>query len=153
MIDKNQYNEFYNEIASFDWNSVNDVSDFLIHKCGIDPLPHMYYVPANYRAKDKLCTDTGLHSGIEIIYERAFMDCTGIEKVVIPASVDKVCEFVFKGCTNLKTVRIEGQFTKVDALAFCFLENIRFYINSKNEDMIRLFQDTLHYDVTVVRGK
>lgn len=152
MIDKNQWNEFYNAVAEFDWNNINDVTAFLLHSCQIDPLIYMYYVPANYRKKDDSLIELELHEGIETIYERAFMDCSNLTKVVIPASCDKVHEFVFKGCTNLQTVYIRGAKTKVDPLAFCFLDNIKFFINKNNEDMISLFGDTLKYNVHVVRG-
>ena len=152
MIDKNQWNEFYNAVADFDWQNINDVTSFLMDKCEIDPLPYMYYVPANYRRKDTTLTHLELHDGIEIVYERAFMDCLNLETVIINPSCSKVDEFVFKGCENLKTVHIKGARTKVDPLAFCFLDNIEFIINKNNEDMISLFKDTLKYNVRVVRG-
>ena len=59
MIDNNQWNEFYNTLADFDWNNVSDVTDFLVHTCDIDPLPYMYYVPANYRRDEAFygCND------------------------------------------------------------------------------------------------
>lgn len=152
MIDKNQWNEFYNTLANFDWNNINDVTSFLIHDCGIDPLPYMYYVPANYRRKDPIITNLELHDGIEMIYERAFMDCPNLETVIINPSCSRVHEFVFKGCENIKTVHIKGAKTMVDPLAFCFLDNIEFFINKNNEDMVSLFGDTLKYNVHIVRG-
>lgn len=152
MIDNNQWNEFYNTLADFDWNNINDVTDFLVHMCGIDPLPYMYYVPANYRRKDASITTLEIHDGIEIIYERAFMDCPNLETVTINPSCSRVHEYVFKGCTNLRKVHILGAKTRIDPLAFCFLDNIEFYINRYNEDMISLFRDTLKYDVHVMRG-
>lgn len=152
MIDKNQWNEFYNAVAEFDWNNVNDVTAFLMNKCGIDPLPYMYYVPANYRKNDASITTLEIHDGIEMIYERAFMDCSNLETVIINPSCNRVHEYVFKGCKNLRKVHIQGAKTKIDPLAFCFLDNIEFYINRYNEDMISLFADTLNYTVHVMRG-
>jgi hypothetical protein len=152
MIDKNQWNEFYNAVAEFGWNTISDVTEFLRLRCQIDPLPYMNYVPPYYREKDNSLTELILHEGIETIYERAFMDCHNLTKVVLPASCDKVQEFVFKGCTNLRTVHIRGAKTNVDPLAFCFLDNIEFFINKNNEDMISLFSDTLKYNVHVIRG-
>lgn len=152
MVDKNQWNEFYNTLAEFDWNNISDVTDFLMHACGIDPLPYMYYVPANYRRKDASITTLKIHDGIEMIYERAFMDCPNLETVIINPSCNRVHEYVFKGCTNLRKVHILGAKTRIDPLAFCFLDNIEFYINRYNEDMISLFQDTLKYNVHVMRG-
>lgn len=152
MIDGNKWNEFYNAVADFDWEHISDVTEFLIHTCNIDPLPYMYYVPANYRKGDSSLTELRLHENIEIIYERAFMDCQNLTKVIIPSNCEKVGEFVFKGCRNLKTIRIEGSTTVLDPLAICFLEDIRFFINKDNEHMLSLFGDTLKYDVHVIRG-
>ena len=152
MIDKNQWNEFYNTLAEFDWNNINDVTDFLVHTCDIDPLPYMYYVPANYRKKDTSIITLEIHDCIEVIYERAFMDCSNLETVIINPSCSKVHEYVFKGCTNLRKVHIRGAKTRIDPLAFCFLDNIEFYINRYNEYMISLFKDTLKYEVHVMRG-
>ncbi|GEM_PF-6057727 len=54
-------------------------------------------------------------SGIKIpstvtrIGDRAFYDCTGLEKVTIPGSVTEIGGGAFLGCRNLKEVTITGQ--------------------------------------------
>ena len=74
MIDNNQWNEFYNTLADFDWNNISDVTDFLVHTCDIDPLPF---------ADDDIL-EFIIPDHIKFIDYSAFRNCRRLSKVVIP---------------------------------------------------------------------
>ena len=47
-------------------------------------------------------------SGARILYEKAFRNCIALEKIVIPASVMEIHDYVFDGCTSLSEVYVES---------------------------------------------
>ena len=80
-----------------------------------------------------------LPEGLQVLGEGAFGQ-TGLESVVLPASIDTITPGVFHRCIALKSVTINGaiQFIDMNAFAECSaLEEIRFadLSNLKNIDM------------------
>ena len=54
---------------------------------------------------------------VEVIGNRAFCDCDGLESIIIPASVTSIGDNSFRDCTYLKSVKFEGS-TKIGTHAF-----------------------------------
>lgn len=62
--------------------------------------------------------------GVQVkkIGPRAFMDCTGLKKVIIPGSIDTIGDSAFFHCEDLAEVQIEDGTLKIEQWAFsnCF---------------------------------
>lgn len=43
--------------------------------------------------------------GVEVIDEGAFGECTALEKVALPDSLERIGKDVFRGCTRLREVK------------------------------------------------
>ena len=56
------------------------------------------------KAKDTSITSCEIHSGTVFIYNDAFLNCTALETVTIPANVKGIGTNAFKGCSALKEI-------------------------------------------------
>jgi len=66
--------------------------------------------------------------GVTRIGDRAFMNCTDLERVVIPSTVTEIGKGAFQGCGSLVEVIIEGPVTQIPDGAFSWcssLESVR----------------------------
>lgn len=68
-------------------------------------------IPSSITVDDKTMQVTA-------ITEYAFMNCTGLTKVVVPASVKSIGEMAFYGCTALEMVEVQGDLTEIPD--YCF---------------------------------
>ena len=55
---------------------------------------------------------------VKVIAQSAFMNCTGIENVVIPSSVDLIGKGAFYGCTGLKEITIPNGVGWIESRVF-----------------------------------
>ena len=120
MIDNKQWNEFYNTLADFDWNNINDVTDFLVHTCDIDPLPF---------ADDDIL-EFIIPDHIKFIDYSAFRNCRRLSKVVIPTSVQCIEDEVFHSCNDLEYVNYEGTIEQWNQI----YKGYRFWTRSRTFD-------------------
>ncbi len=54
-----------------------------------------------------------INEGTEIISEKAFEDCNGLEEILIPESVSEIGDGVFSGCWGLKTIKLPQAITRL----------------------------------------
>ena len=67
--------------------------------------------------------------GVTAIPARALQDCTYLETVILPESLESIGDYAFSGCKGLKTVEMKNNVTTVGSYAFqnCTgLENVTF---------------------------
>lgn len=55
---------------------------------------------------------------VSVIEQATFKDCTALEEVTIPATVECINSNLFSGCTALKVVNIPGSVESIRAFAF-----------------------------------
>ena len=65
-----------------------------------------------------MITDITIGRGITRIGNRAFVGCTGLERVTIPDSVESIGEYAFSRCTALAAISIPGNVLTVGSYAF-----------------------------------
>ena len=56
--------------------------------------------------------------GLEIIDKNAFLDCSGLTKVIIPEGVSRIEQYAFKGCSNLTDITFPQSLTQIHTEAF-----------------------------------
>lgn len=56
------------------------------------------------------------------LFHPAFRNCTSIESVILPDSIDCIVEYNFSGCTNLKSIQLSKSITSIEKGSF---ENCR----------------------------
>lgn len=71
---------------------------------------------------------------LELIGDRAFKNCTSIEKIIFPKSMKNISEDAFYGCTNLKEVE--------------FLGELEVYILERPQNILTCFKETKLEKVT-----
>lgn len=49
---------------------------------------------------------TKIKNGLKIIGKHAFYGCKSLEKIVIPSTIEKICEGAFMKCEKLKQIEI-----------------------------------------------
>lgn len=151
FVDNGDWNSFYASLSTYDMEHINDVTDFLITRCGIDPTSELKIIPYNYRRNDQTLTDLTISPKTIEIWDNAFRDCKNLRTIKFPSSVKSVKEFAFKGCTNIEEIYIQGEDTLIDVLAFTFVEDFTATINYKNERMIAMFEDIYRASVRAVK--
>ncbi|MCQ2565026.1 MAG: leucine-rich repeat domain-containing protein, partial [Clostridia bacterium] len=63
--------------------------------------------------------DFGTNSQITYIGRYAFENCTSLEEITLPSKLESICERLFIGCSNLKTVNYTGDvLTTIGQYAF-----------------------------------
>ena len=67
---------------------------------------------------------TVIPSSVEIIYDRAFEDFTGITDLVIPEGVKSIGMRAFGDCDGLKTIKLPSSIVEIKASAFAWCDNI-----------------------------
>ena len=67
---------------------------------------------------------TFIPSSVEIIYDRAFEDFTGITDLVIPEGVKSIGMRAFGDCDGLKTIKLPSSIVEIKASAFAWCDNI-----------------------------
>ena len=68
-------------------------------------------------------------TGLKKIETKAFEDCTSLEEINLPDSVESIGQAAFKGCTKISSIVIPNQVTYIDKYAFQLctgLSNISF---------------------------
>lgn len=65
-----------------------------------------------------MITDITIGRGITRIGNRAFVGCTGLERVTIPETVESIGEYAFSRCTALAAISIPGNVLTVGSYAF-----------------------------------
>lgn len=63
-------------------------------------------------------------TGLELIFEKAFENCTGLTSVKIPEGVRYIYNYAFSGCSNIKTLTIPKSIKAICAGAFDNLKNL-----------------------------
>lgn len=71
------------------------------------------------------CKDTTIPAGIVEIGENAFLNCTGLERLIIPEGVRIIGHGAFQGCTNLTSVSLPKTLERIVYSAFSGCESLR----------------------------
>lgn len=69
-------------------------------------------------------TEAVIFDGVKEIDDRTFADCTDLETVVIPESVECIGRKAFSGCKSLREINLPKSLREIKAEAFCGCENI-----------------------------
>ncbi len=62
--------------------------------------------------------------GVTALPKNAFHEATNLEKVVLPANLQKISENAFNGCTSLTSVNVPDTVTSIDSYAFMDCEKL-----------------------------
>jgi hypothetical protein len=77
-----------------------------------------------------------IDEGIEVIGERAFLECRNLKSVVIPKSVMRIGKDAFSGCVNLASVVIPESVAEISEQAFICCSSITSLIISEGVNII-----------------
>ena len=67
------------------------------------------------------CANTKIYEGVNEIAKYAFVGCTGLTKLSIPASVEKIAEDAFIGSTNITSITVAKENTCYTAVGNCLI--------------------------------
>ena len=73
---------------------------------------------AFYGNTDITALDFSQASGLSAIGDGAFCECSSLQNVVIPSTVNSIAEMAFQDCTALETIRFDAQVSKIDRQMF-----------------------------------
>ena len=102
-----------------------------------------------------------IEDGIEVIDERAFLDCRNLKSVVIPESVKDIAAEAFCGCSDLKSISIpksvkwigEGAFLNCSSLGIVSIpEGVERISSSTFYDCVRLTSIKIPQGVKRING-
>lgn len=65
-----------------------------------------------------LVKSINIEDGIEVIAERAFLECRNLKTVLIPATLTEIGREAFSGCCSLVSLMIPAGVTKIGSNAF-----------------------------------
>ena len=63
-------------------------------------------------------TGVRLSKSLKAIPQSVFLNCDGIESVIIPDGVTEISKYAFSGCTSLKAISVPKALYVVDLYAF-----------------------------------
>lgn len=61
-----------------------------------------------------------LSEGIKYIYSDAFINCTELEEIILPASLKEIDAYAFRGCDKLSSIVVNEKITEVEYFASAF---------------------------------
>lgn len=75
------------------------------------------------------------NSKLEEIRSCAFWDCTSLEEIILPLSLDKIGDFVFYNCHSLKKIVIPASVVEMGSSVFmgCSRENLKIYCEANKK--------------------
>lgn len=129
LIESNNFVEVYEDLA-YDLEPgygtyEQMIGDFttLMLEAGIDPLPHMPYIPTAYLYGQNV-SYFGIPNHIDNIGSYAFQE-SDLEEIVIPSNISVIGIKAFCTCESLKRVTIENGCTIIGDHAFMYCDNLR----------------------------
>lgn len=76
-------------------------------------------------------TYDGMNYSVTAIGDHAFINCSGLTKVILPSTVVSINESAFEGCSGLKTIEIPVSVTQIGKYAFLNCSGLS-YVNIPN---------------------
>lgn len=86
--------------------------------------------------------------GIKEIPRYLFYNCTGLEKVVIPETVERIDNLAFSGCVNLSEVQFEGALKEIGPRAF---EDCEVLTSMQIPDTVELIENSAFKNCTALK--
>lgn len=129
LIDKNDFNDFYNHTEGVELHFIGGITRLLLDS-GIDPLTNLNYIPAAYlydcvvgetfnipshiKVIDQ-CAFSGteithieIPEGVQIIETQAFGWNDYLHTVILPKSLKQIEADTFEGCMRLHEIKYNG---------------------------------------------
>lgn len=108
LINNNEFDQFFTEAENRldleGWKLL--LQSF--QKANIDFLPYIHYIPENYLEGNKEVTEIKVPEGITNIRYGAFVECSNLQTIYLPNTLQKIELNVFAGCDLLKKVYYNG---------------------------------------------
>ncbi len=83
----------------------------------------------------------------------AFKNCSDIENIILPDTLEEMGEMVFYGCASLKSVNISGLVTEISKGAFIGCENLKITVPSAVTAINReAFKNCTNLKITLSEG-
>ena len=111
------YNAFY---GCTGLTTVNFNADSCTN-AGYDPIEVMVYVVLGGCPN---FTNLNIGDNVKILPSFAFLNCSGLQHVVVPNSVQSIGRMTFRGCTSLNTIEIGSGVSTIDDYAFYSCTNL-----------------------------
>ena len=118
LIETNNFNQLYKD-AQTDLYFSQEIGTLTraLHRAGIDPLPHMEWIPFCYLYGDSNLTEYTIPDHIMFVESDAFANCN-LKKVVFGQRVDVVFYGAFEGCSQLSEVELNDGLLEIGQYAF-----------------------------------
>lgn len=141
-IELNSFEELYKEVNSIDISAsdrtyyITPLITSLLINIGINPLLHLKEVPSyymqgvditnvdipdnitsigEYAFYDSKVKNIKLSKNLFIIKGGAFFDCTELQSIIFPSSLEQIDQDAFFNCNKLKDIRYEGTVKQLDS--------------------------------------
>lgn len=162
LIETNRFDELYKRAQTTLYFSqgIGTLTRSL-NKAGIDPLPHLEWVPYCYLYGDSTLETITIPDNIMFIESEAFGNCN-LKKVTFGKRVDVVYYGAFEGCTMLTDVHLNEGLLEIGQYAFkgTNIERLRLPSTLRNIDvqafpevvLMEVFPGTYAHEWAVTNG-
>lgn len=106
------------------------------------------------RLKDQTLTEINIPAEFEgkpvtQIRDAAFMDCTNLESVTLPDTIEIIEDDAFQGCTNLTYINMPKSIRKIDDSAFAGCTSLTSVFMPQDVGAIEIYYNAFSYSITI----